>query len=216
VIAFKKQYFTYDSAIEIEAGRFFKKESFPTCADAQVGKEVNPLAFILNAKYRILCFFCDRLYFKVPVMLTSPLHTIWVARFFILIYLLISVSTANASFWCHEPGSSPHFESNPAGECFPARPAENDECCEKTTEPGVLLSVQMEGCFDAPVYSSVITPANRTSPLNKITATDLSQINPRRTLIKSSGTAHVFDLSIASKLPLSQTLKALHSVILLH
>ncbi len=148
-------------------------------------------------------------------MLTSTLHTTWVTRFFVLIYLVISVSTANASFWCHASGSSSHLESNPIGECWASPPFGEDEfqCCEETTE---FLSVQGEDCFDSPVHSLVITPANRTSPLSKITATDLDPINPHHIPVKSSGTALIADLSIVSTLPHSQILTALRTVILLH
>ena len=58
--------------------------------------------------------------------------------------------------------------------------------------------------------------ANRTSPLSKITANDLDPTNPHHVPAKNSGTAHITDLSIASKLPLPQILTALRTVILLH
>lgn len=151
-------------------------------------------------------------------MLTSTLHTRWVTRFFVLIYLLISVSTAHSSFWCHASECSSHLESNPIGECwvFPSLGEDELQCCEEITESGAFLSAQGEDCFDSPVYSSVITSANRTSPLSKITATDLDPLNPHHIPAKSSGTALIADLPITSKLPLTQILTALRSVILLH
>ena len=146
-------------------------------------------------------------------MLTSTLHTKWVTRYFVLIYLLINVSTANAYFWCQDSGSSSHLESNPVGECWALPPLGADEfqCCEEITELGEFLSVQGEDCFDSPVHSSVVTSANRTSPLSKITATDLAPINPHHISVKSSGAARVADLSIASMLPLPQILTALRT-----
>ena len=151
-------------------------------------------------------------------MLTSTLHTTWITRFFVLIYLLISVSTANASFWCHDSDSTSHLESNPVGECWAVSPLEEDEflCCEAITKTGVFLSVQGESCFDYPVYSSVLTPSNRTSPLSKIATTDIALINLSFIPSKDSGVARFANLILASQLPRPQSLTALRTVILLH
>ena len=151
-------------------------------------------------------------------MLTNTLHTTWITRFFVLIYLLISVSNANASFWCQESGSSSHLESNPAGECWTVSPLEDDErlCCEETTKPGVFLSVQEDDCFDSPVYSSVLTPSNRMSPLSKIATTDIALTTLPFIHSNDSGIAHFANLTLASQLPHHQALTALRTVVLLH
>lgn len=151
-------------------------------------------------------------------MLTSTRHTMWIARFFVLIYLLVSIGTANASFWCQEPESTSHLESNPVGECWTAPPFEVDEllCCEEITKPGVFLSVQEEDCFDYPVYSSVLTPSNRTSPLSKIATIDTVLITQPFISSKDSGIARFANLALASQLPHPQALVALRTVVLLH
>ena len=151
-------------------------------------------------------------------MLTSILQTTWITRFFVLIYLLISVSTTNASFWCQEPESTSHLESNPVGECWAVSPLEEDEllCCEEITEPGVFLSAQGESCFDYPVYSSVLTPSNRTSPLSKIATTDIALITLSFIPSTDSGVARFANLTLASQLPRPHSLTALRTVILRH
>lgn len=148
-------------------------------------------------------------------MLTS---TLWITRFFLLIYVLISVSTANASFWCQESGSPSHLESNPVGECWALSALEKDEllCCEKITQPGVFLSVPGEYCFDYPAYSSVLTSSNRISPLIKIATTDIALITLSFSPSKESGVARFANLTLASQLPHPQALTALRTVILLH
>lgn len=151
-------------------------------------------------------------------MLTSTLHTTWLTRFFMLIYLLISVSTANASFWCQEAESTSHLELNPVGECWVISPLEKEElpCCEKTTQPGVFLSGQEEDCFDYPVHSSVLTPSNRTSPLSKIATIDIALKSLPFVPSKDSRSARLANLTLASQLPHPQALTALRTVILRH
>jgi len=151
-------------------------------------------------------------------MLTSTLHTTWITRFFVLIYLLISVSTTNASFWCQESESTSHLESNPVGECWAVSPLEKDEllCCEEIPEPGVFLSVQGEDCFDYPAYPSVLSSSNRTSPLSKIATIDIALITLPFTPSTDSGVARFANLTLASHLPHLQALTALRTVVLLH
>lgn len=152
------------------------------------------------------------------VMLANTLHTTWGMRFFVLIYLLISVSTSHASFWCHDSESSSHLESNPIGECWAVTPLEEDEllCCEVMTIPGVFLSVQGGDCFDSPVYSSTLTPSNRTSPLSKIATTDIVLIIRPFISFKDSGGARFSPLNLVSQLPHPQALSDLRTVILRH
>ncbi|MDX2496164.1 MAG: hypothetical protein QNK27_14480, partial [Desulfuromusa sp.] len=131
-------------------------------------------------------------------MLTSTLHTTWVTRFFVLVYLLISVSTANASFWCQKSDGSSHLESNPVGECWTVSPLVEDEllCCGESSQPGVFLSVQGDDCFDSPVYSSVITPSNRNSPRSKIATTDIDLFNLPFVPTNSVGIARFANLTL--------------------
>ncbi len=151
-------------------------------------------------------------------MLTSTIHTRWIARLFVLIYLLISVSTANACFWCQGTENTSHLELNPVGSCWALPALEDDElsCCKEITKQGVSLSVPEEACFDYPVYSSVLIPSNRTSPLSKITALDITLTPLPSTPCKPSGIARFANLTHASQLPHHQALTAMRTVILLH
>lgn len=153
-------------------------------------------------------------------MLTRTLHTTWITRFFVLIYLLISVTPVNASFWCQKAESTSHLELNPAGECWVVAPLEEDgdgdQCCEEVPKPGVSLSVQGKSCFDYPAYSSVLTPSNRTTPLSKIVTTDITLTALHFISFKDSGAVRSANLTLASQLPRAQFLTAIRTVILLH
>ncbi len=153
-------------------------------------------------------------------MLISTLQTTWITRFFVLIYLLISVSPVNASFWCQKAESTSHLELNPAGECWAIAPLEEDgdgaRCCEEVPNPGVSLSVQGQSCFDYPVYSSVLTSSNRTTPLSKIATTDITLTVLPFISSRDSGDARFANQTLASQLPRSQSLTAIRTVILLH
>jgi len=150
-------------------------------------------------------------------MLANTLHTKWVTQFLVLLYLLITVTTANGSFWCQESGNPSHLESNPAGECWDLSPSEEDKpvCCEEIITPGVFLSVQEEDCFDSPAYSSILTRSNRTSPLSKISITDTVSIAQPFNPSTDSGIARFANLTPASQLPPPQALTVLRTVILL-
>lgn len=151
-------------------------------------------------------------------MLTSTLHTTWIMRFFVLVYLLICVSTSNASFWCQDSGSFSHLESSPVGECWTVSPLEKDEflSCEEMTKSAVLLSAHEDECFDSPAYSSALTPSNRTSPPSKMATPDIALKPLPFTRTKGSGVAGFAKLALASQLPHPQALTALRTVILLH
>ncbi|MDA3904222.1 MAG: hypothetical protein PF441_12345 [Desulfuromusa sp.] len=150
-------------------------------------------------------------------MLTHTLHAKWITRFFVLIYLLLSFSTANASFWCQRVESHSHLEFNPVGQCWAVCHTIDDELqqSEKVAQTGLFLSVVEEDCLDSPVYSSVITPSNRTSPLSKMTATDIDQTHLPFIPAQKSGVARFANLSLASQLPPPQAVMALRTVILL-
>jgi len=149
-------------------------------------------------------------------MRARTIDTIWVTRVFVLIYVLLGFSTANASFWCQGSATSSHLESNPIGECWNVCNVGNDEHSEETINEGIVLSAEASDCFDTPVHFSVITPSNRTSPLSKIATTDIDPITLPFNPAKSSMAVHLAKLAIPAQLPISQSLMALRTTILLH
>ncbi|SEA48614.1 hypothetical protein SAMN05660420_02255 [Desulfuromusa kysingii] len=151
-------------------------------------------------------------------MLINILQATWIARSFMLIFLLISASTTHASFWCHEPGRTAHLMSNPVGECWAASSHAESElrCADKITETSVFFSTDEDDCIDSPVCSSVLTSSNRTSPLSKITTSDIALIATRFNNPTASGIVSFSHLPLASRLPHPQALTALRTVILRH
>lgn len=151
-------------------------------------------------------------------MLTSSLHTRWITRFFVLIYLLLSFSTANASFWCLEEESSSHLESSPIGKCWTNCPPDSDATQKASviTQTAVYLSEQEEDCLDSPVYTSALTSSQRTSTPNRILATDFDTHDLLHIPNLSLEATRFAYLSLPSQLPAPQTLKALRTVVLLH
>lgn len=151
-------------------------------------------------------------------MLTNSLHTKWIMRFFVLIYLLLNFSTANASFWCQGEESSSHLESNAIGKCWTNCPPESgaNQQSMVTTQTAVFSSEQGEDCLDSPVHSSALTSLHRTSTPNKILATDFDTINPPHTPNSGIEVRRFANLSLPAHLPASQAIKALRTVVLLH
>ncbi len=151
-------------------------------------------------------------------MLTSSLHTKWIMRFFLMIYLLLSFSTANASFWCLDEESSSHLESSPIGKCWTNCPPDTDANLQAivTTQAAVFSSEQGEDCLDSPVHSSALTSSQRTSTPNKVFTNDFDKDDlPHIPNLSVEGTRFA-NLSLPTHLPTPQTLKALRTVVLLH
>ena len=150
-------------------------------------------------------------------MLTSSLHAKWITRFFLLVYLLLALSTANASFWCQDEKSSFHLESNPIGKCW-TNDHLNTDATQQTvpTQSTVFSSEPGEDCIDSPVYSSALTSSHRTNSLNRVHATAFDTINIPHIPALSLKVTRYANLSRPARLPAPQTLKALRTVVLLH
>lgn len=151
-------------------------------------------------------------------MISCTLHTLKATRLLVLICLLISVSSANASFWCQKSDNSSHLESNLLGQCWTPSPLNEDElqCCDRSTEKPVTLSVHDDGCFDSPVFTSVITPSNRMSPPSKMTPTESVLFGLPFIPTTNAGVAAFARQAPAQQLPSHQALTALRTVILRH
>src|SRR6056297_2122149 len=119
-----------------------------------------------NFRYRT--FYGSSIEQEIPVMLTT-IYKKWLTRLFVLIYLLLGLSTANASFWCHEEENFSRLEFNSIGQCWTScnRVDDNLPHSEETATTESLLSALGMDCLDTPVYSSTITRSNRSSALSK-------------------------------------------------
>ena len=150
--------------------------------------------------------------------MTSSLQTNWIARFFILIYLLLITSTGNAFFWCQDLESSVHLESNLSGTCWnPCAPGEKErQHRDKSSNTSEAFSLDMGDCIDSPVHSSAITPANQHRTKNKSALTDINTTNPSWLQTKSFRAESPGSLYLAQRLPPRQALTALRTIVLLH
>lgn len=151
-------------------------------------------------------------------MLTNSLHTKWIMRFFVMIYLLFSFSTANASFWCLDEENSAHLESTPIGKCWTNCPPNSDTTRQTTVTTQIAISTSGQGgeCLDSLVYPSALTSSHRTSTLNKVLATDFSTDDLPHIPNLNAAVTSFANLSISTYLPAPQTIKTLRTVVLLH
>ena len=151
-------------------------------------------------------------------MLKSSLHVKLITRFFVLIYLLLSFSTAHASFWCLDEESSPHLESSPIGKCWTNCPGNTDAGRQSivTTQAAVFLSEQVDDCLDSPAYTSAVTSSHRTNTPNRIFATDFDTVTLSSISAPGLEVTRFANLSRPADLPIPQKIKVLRTVILLH
>ena len=150
-------------------------------------------------------------------MLTSSLHTKWIVRFFVLIYLLLITSTGNAFFWCKGAEAS-HLEVNLSGTCWtPCLPGSSrHQGNEQTSDTMAAFSAEIADCIDSPAYSSLITPATPNSPKSKVTVTEINASDSPFCLANCLSAECLGNPPLAHKLPPRQTLTALRTVVLLH
>jgi hypothetical protein len=151
-------------------------------------------------------------------MLTSRLHTRWITRFFVLLYLLLSFSTANAAFWCQGEQDSPHLESSPIGKCWTNCSSEDASLLQDKAHSGVPLfwSAPEDECLDSPVYSSVLPSSVRTNSATRIAAIDFDSVHIPFITTSGSAATHFGFQKPPFQLPATQTLAALRTVVLLH
>lgn len=147
-------------------------------------------------------------------MLINTLHTRWVTRLFVLIYLLLSFSTANAAFWCLDEQSSPHLETSPIGKCW--TDCDPEDPALQSSKAELLWKSSENDCLDSPAYSSALTSMSRTISPNRIAALDTDSINPPDIFNQSLEASLFASLTLPAQLPTTQTLAALRTVVLLH
>ncbi len=151
-------------------------------------------------------------------MLTNALHTKWIMRFFVMIYLLLSFSSANASFWCLDEESSSHLESNPIGKCWTDCPPNTDTTQQTavTTQAAVFSSGQEGDCLDSPLHSLALTSSQRTNMPSKVLGPDFDTDTLFHIPSLSVEVTRFANLSLPTHLPATQAIKALRTVVLLH
>ncbi|HMB15587.1 MAG TPA: hypothetical protein VKN62_04655 [Pelovirga sp.] len=135
-----------------------------------------------------------------------------------MIYLLLSFSTANASFWCLDEESYSHLESSPIGKCWINCLSDTDanQQAIENTQSTLFSAEQEEDCLDSPVYSSALTSSDRTSTPNKILAINLDFFNSLRIPSLGIKNQRFTNLSLSTHLPAPQAIKTLRTVVLLH
>ncbi len=151
-------------------------------------------------------------------MSTNSQHIRWVARFFILFYLLLISGTGNTFFWCKDAEASSHLESNLSGTCwFPCLSESEDYLpYESSFNASLTSSSDMGDCVDSPAHSSVITRTNQNILKSKSTVTDINTPNFPFILAKCLNAEYSGSTSLTHQLPPRQTLAALRTVVLLH
>ena len=152
-------------------------------------------------------------------MLTSTRQTKWIARFYVLIYLLLSTSAANASFWCQGAEASSHLESSPAGKCLAdcALDAEAPQFRNATIKTAATLSgMAAADCFDSPACLSALPPSNQSSPRSKVAVIDLCTSDLFLFSAINSNYVNAGNPSFIFQLPPRQAMTALRTVALLH
>ncbi|SHJ91595.1 hypothetical protein SAMN02745165_03531 [Malonomonas rubra DSM 5091] len=147
-------------------------------------------------------------------MSISTLHTRWITRLFVLIYLLLSFSTANAAFWCLDEQNPPHLETSPIGKCWTDCDPENPTLQSNKTE--LFWATAEEDCLDSPVYSSALTSTARTNFANRVALPDIDSLNPPLIANPDLEVSRFVNLNLPSRLPTSQAISALRTVVLLH
>ena len=152
------------------------------------------------------------------VISSLTLQTKWIARPFLLIYFLLSISTANASFLCQGAEASSHLEFNPVGQCLTAcQPeAEQQKFNQALPKARAALCKPIAQCSDSPVNFSAISPIHQFKQRSKLAAIDIDPFNSSLPATTQSGFSRANGSTIVSQLPQPQALTALRTVILLH
>jgi len=151
-------------------------------------------------------------------MLKNSLHTKWVVRFFVLIYLLLMTGTGNAFFWCKDAESHPHLESTPGGKCWMPCPSEPEEHqgFKHTPNAKVVFSSAKGDCIDLPAISSAITSSNQNRAKNKVSITVINTPDSPDIQAERFSVENLSGPAPAHQLPLRQSLTALRTIVLLH
>lgn len=150
-------------------------------------------------------------------MLTRALQTKWILRLMVMVYLLLSFGTANATFWCHSDENSSHLELNPAGKCWDICSPDTGEFQQglKTLKTEGISSLPENDCLDTPVLTSTLPTSKPTSLLNTSPTSSFGTTNISHILALNLEFKGLVKHSLSAHLPEPHTLKVLRTVVLL-
>jgi len=135
----------------------------------------------------------------------------------VMVYVLLSFGTANATFWCHSDENSSHLELNPAGKCWDICSPDSGEFQQglKTLKSEGISSLPKNDCLDTPVFTSTLPASKPISLLNINPASSFVTTNVSQTLALDLEFKGLVNHSLSAYLPEPHTLKVLRTVVLL-
>lgn len=150
-------------------------------------------------------------------MLTSALQKKGIVQLMVLIYMLLSLGTANAAFWCHTDEESSHLKVNPIGKCWGNCSADSELPQQGSKiPPSASLSFSSgDDCLDSPVLTSALPSSKLSDLLNKNLATSFDTTYLAHTPGLNLGGTHLTRRHLPGYLPEDQTLQVLRTVVLL-
>ncbi|HMB16065.1 MAG TPA: hypothetical protein VKN62_07090 [Pelovirga sp.] len=150
-------------------------------------------------------------------MLTIALQTKWILRLMVMVYLLLSVGTANATFWCHSDESSSHLELNPVGKCWDTCSPDSGKFQQglKTLKAEGVSSLPEDDCLDTPVFTSTLPTSKPTSLLDTNPSSSFDTTNLSHILELSLEIKGLVNYSLPAYLPEPHRLKVLRTAVLL-
>ncbi len=150
-------------------------------------------------------------------MLISALQKKGIMQLMVLIYMLLSLGTANATFWCHTDENSSHLKVNPIGKCWVNCSSDSElfQHSSKIPESASLSFSPGDNCLDSPVLTSVLPSSKPTDLLNKNLASSSDTTCLPHIPELSLGNTHLANHLRSGYSPESQTLKVLRTVVLL-
>lgn len=150
-------------------------------------------------------------------MLTGALRKKRIMQLMVLIYMLLSMGTANAAFWCHTGENSSHLKVNPIGKCWVNDSPDSEllQQCPKAPRSTDLHSSPGDDCLDSPVLSSALPASKLPEILDRNPATSCDTTYLSHTSALNSEVKGLVNHSPPVYLPESQRLQVQRTVVLL-
>jgi len=150
-------------------------------------------------------------------MLTSALQKKWIMQLMVLIYLLLSFSAANATFWCQTDENPPQLEVNPIGQCQVKCSSDSEllQQRSKISQSASPFFLQVEDCLDSPALTSTLPSSKSTDLLKKNPASPFDTTYLPHIPELNLGMTHLASRILPGNLLELQRLKVLRTVVLL-
>ena len=154
---------------------------------------------------------------QVIIMLTSALQKKWIMQLMVLIYLLLSFSAANATFWCQTDENPPQLEVNPIGQCQVKCSSDSEllQQRSKISQSANPFFSQVEDCLDSPAFTSTLPSSKSTDLLKKNPASPFDTTYLPHIPELNLGMTHLASRILPGNLLELQRLKVLRTVVLL-